>query len=69
MIKMHPFHSTPLHCIPSIHSIALHCIAFHHHTYSIDAEKPSAEGTSDLDVGSIQIPVKATNEKLPCICI
>ena len=24
--KMHPFHSTPLPCIPSIHSIALHCI-------------------------------------------
>ena len=34
MTKMHPLHSTPLHCIPSIHSIPLHCIAFHHHTYS-----------------------------------
>ena len=34
MTKIHPLHSTPLHCIPSIHSIALHCIAFHHHTYS-----------------------------------
>ena len=62
MTKMHPFHSTPLHCIPSIHSIPLHCIALHHHTYSTKIHSTPFHWhhcTCAMDYPTIQVPLFA----------